>query len=112
MNELRKYPRCNLKGTGELILEANEKEYKFKIVDISAEGIKMLMEEEIEEDQNVTVNIHLVNYIFEVNIDAKGISIRSEKVGSFYKCVVGFTKMHESDRNEINELIMSSCNLI
>jgi c-di-GMP-binding flagellar brake protein YcgR len=112
MTESRKYPRCDIAGTGELTLQTSEKKYKFKLLDMSADGIKVLLEEAIESNQNVSVNICLKNYIFEVKIKAQGIVIRSEKADTLYECVVEFTDIQDSDREEINEMMMSSCNLI
>lgn len=112
MNESRKYPRCDIAGTGELTLQANGEKYKFKLIDMSAEGIKVLLENAIESDQNVSANIRLKSYIFEVNIKAQGIVKRSEKTASLYEYAVEFTGLPEADKEEINELMMSSCNLI
>lgn len=112
MTESRKYPRCDINGTGELTLQTSGRKYKFKLVDMSADGIKVLLEDAIESDQKVSVSIQLKSYIFEVNIKAQGIVMRNEKVNSLYECAVEFTELPESDRDEINELMMSSCNLI
>lgn len=112
MNESRKYPRCDINGAGELALQANGEKYKFKLTDMSAEGIKVLLENAIALDQRVSVNIRLKSFIFEVNINAHGIVKRCEKVDSSYECAVEFTELPDADREEINELMMSSCNLI
>lgn len=111
MIESRKYPRCDINGTGELTLQASGEKYKFKLVDMSTDGIKVLLEDAIESDQKVSVSIHLKSYIFEVKIKAQGVVMRSEKADSLYGCAVEFTELSESDREEINELMMSSCNL-
>ena len=79
---------------------------------MSADGIKILMEDAIKSGQKISVNICLKNYIFEVNIKAQGIVMRSEKADTLHECVVEFTDIQDCDRNEINEMMMSSCNLI
>lgn len=112
MTESRKYPRCDINGTGELTLHASGEKYKFKLVDMSAEGIKVLLENAFESDQQVSVSIRLKSNIFEVKIKAQGVVMRTEKVDTLYECAVEFTELPEFDREEINELMKSSCNLI
>ena len=98
----RNYPSCNIIGNGKL-----NNDVSFKIIDLSAERIRIKTDAPIKIKHNVNLAVSLDAGLFEITIKSKGFV--SQKVPEGYE--IKFTDISDIDRNEINELMKSSCNI-
>jgi hypothetical protein len=108
MTENRKYPRCNIVGEGTLTIIDTGRKLPFSLVDISGNGVNInLIVEEINVGDVVNLIINLPSNIFEVIINAQAVVKRTNEKSASLE----FIKLADSDIEEINGLMMSSCNL-
>jgi hypothetical protein len=106
------YPNCNIAGKGRLKVLTSGKTIQFRLIDMSAERIRIIAEEKVDLFENVSIHISLRSGIFEFRVNAAGEVKMSRDSEDGYQYEVYFTNLNENDRNEINDLMMSSCNLI
>lgn len=111
MTDNKKYPSCNIAGNGKLEVLSSGKKIPFKLISISAESAFVQTEDNIDTSLKVLIHVVLKSSIFEVRINAEGITKASNKTESGYQYEIAFTNLSEDDQNEINELMVSSCDL-
>ncbi|HEY9059012.1 MAG TPA: hypothetical protein VIO64_00690 [Pseudobacteroides sp.] len=111
MTDNKKYPSCNIAGNGKLEILSSGKKVSFKLISISAESAFVQMEENIDTSLKVLIHIVMKSSIFEVRINAEGIIKMSRKMDSGYQYEIAFINLSEDDQNEINDLMVSSCDL-
>lgn len=111
MQEGSKYPSCNVAGGGKLFIKPSGKEETFKIIDMSAAVIRVDTDAELEEGVTVGLKIKLNSLVFDVNIDASGRVIKRTQKEKGCEYSIEFTELSERDREEIDELMRSTCNL-
>lgn len=109
MNIKRFYNRCNITGTGFLNLKGNEK-IKFVIVDLSASGIKIKVDQKIELDSIVEVDFYLDNNSFRKQIRTSAKVLREHNTDTnIYG--LKFIGLNEFSKIEIDEIMKTNCDL-
>jgi hypothetical protein len=111
MTDNKKYSNCDIMGDGKLKIISSGKKIPFKLVNMSAEKALVQLEENIDASLKVLVYIVLKSRIFDVMINAEGVTKLSSKSDSGYQCEIAFTNFSEDEQTEINELMISSCDL-
>jgi c-di-GMP-binding flagellar brake protein YcgR len=109
MNIKRFYNRCNITGTGFLNLEGHEK-IKFAIIDLSASGIKIKVNEKLELDSLVEVDFYLDNNSFRKQIRTYAKVLREHNNDN---TVYGlkFIGLNNFLKIEIDEIMKTKCDL-
>lgn len=74
-------------------------QYSAETVDISANGISVLLNHKLSIDDSITLVLNINNK----KINIKAIVIRSEKDKSFYKTSFMYSKISETDRDSISQ---------
>ena len=98
-----KYVSCEVAGSGKL-----NKDVSFKIIELSAEKIRIKTDAPLEIGNSVNLDILLDSIIFQIEINAKGNV--SEKINDGYEII--FEDLSDEARTEIDELMKSTCNMI
>lgn len=111
MDTKTQYPSCNVAGGGKIKLLGSENSADFKIINLSAAEIHLKTAMQIEENANVQLKIQLNGILFEVDIDALGKVTSRSPLGNEYVYAIEFTELPEKDREEIDELMRSTCNI-
>jgi len=102
-----KYASCNVAGDGKLYTENNNKSEKFKIIDMSADGIRMETPAALQEDTGVKLKIRLMGGPVDAHMDING-----KVKGRFEKGYeIEFVDLSDNDREEIDELMRNTCNI-
>jgi len=114
MTELRNYIHCNIAGHGTLKMESSGRKQKFRLAEMSAEGMRIITERELGIGQIVQADIRVESVLFEVKISAIG-SIknnrkRNEKDPIEYE--VEFLNLPEEDKEAINQLMIDTCDCL
>ena len=104
-----KYPSCDVAGGGKIFLKNTKSGEKFKIIDMSAEEIKIKTSMQLELDTIVDLKISLDSLLFEIHVDAIGKVV--EKLESTEKYRVEFMELSDKVKEEIDEVMRSTCNL-
>lgn len=102
-----KYASCNITGDGKLNIEGSMKVEKFKIVDMSASGINIETSAEIPKGMVVRLKIRLPGVIVDAHIDVNGKV--TKRIENSYN--IEFVGLSDSNREEIDELMRSTCNI-
>jgi len=102
-----RYANCNVAGEGILYTGNYEVEEKFLIIDMTVVGIMLETSATLKENTKVKLKIWLMGSPVEVNIDLVGRVISKIKKG--YE--IEFLDLSSYDREEINELMRSTCNI-
>jgi len=100
---VNKYTSCDVAGSGKL-----NNDVSFKIMDLSAERVRIKTEAPLAINSNVSLDIMLDSGLFQIEIKAKGKV--SKKIDNGYEVI--FADLPEKDRTEIDELMKSSCNMV
>ena len=109
MNIKRFYNRCNITGNGVLNLKENEK-IKFHIVDLSASGIKIKVDQKIELDSLVEVDFYLDNHSCRKQILTSAKVLREhDNENNIYG--LKFIGLNEFSKIEIDEIMKTKCDL-
>lgn len=104
-----KYVSCDIVGGGKVFLKNSENGENFKIIEMSAEEIKIKTSMKLELDNMVEFKIILDSILFEIDIDAKGKVV--EKLDSTDKYRIEFMELSDKDKEEIDEIMRRACNL-
>lgn len=102
-----KYASCNVAGDGKLYTENNNKAEKFKIIDMSAAGIRLETPAVLQEDIEVKLKIRLIGGPVDAHMDINGKVKRRLEKG--YE--IEFVDLSDFDREEIDELMRNTCNI-
>jgi len=97
-----KYQSCNVKGSGKL-----NNDVAFALINLSAEKATIKTDAPIKLKSYVMIDIALDGGIYEIRIHNKGV-VR-KKVAEDYE--VHFLNLPEADKEEISELMKSSCGI-
>lgn len=111
MTDNKNYPSCNVIGNGKLEFLSSGKTIPFKLISMSAASVLVQMEQDVDTSLLVLIHIVLKSGFFDVRINAEGVTGISSKLDSGYQCEIAFANLSEDDQNEINELMVSSCDL-
>lgn len=103
----KKYASCNVSGDGKLYTESNNSADKFKIIDMSAEGIRIETAADLQQQMMVKLKIRLKGSPIDVHINVNG-KVKG-KLGKDFD--IKFLDLLDSDRDDIDELMRSSCNI-
>jgi len=95
------YQSCNIVGSGKIFIKDIKKAEKFKIVEMSAEKIKIETDSQLELDTIVHLKIILNSILFNIYIDAKGKVIE--------KNIIEFMGLSDKVKKEIDEIIGNAC---
>ena len=104
-----KYPSCDIAGGGKIFLEDSKNGEKFKIIEISAEEIKIKTDIKLELNTIVDLNIVLDSVLFEIDIKAVGKVV--EKLESTEKYRIEFIGLIDEVKEQIDEIVKSTCNI-
>lgn len=102
-----KYASCSIAGDGKLYTENNNKMEKFKIIDMSAEGIRLETQAVLQEITGVELKIRLIGGPLDAYMDISGKVKRRLEKG--YE--IEFVGLSENAREEIDELMRTTCNI-
>lgn len=102
-----KYASCNVAGDGKFFIEGNNKAEKFKIIDMSAAGIRLETTATLPENTAVKLKIRLFGGVVDANMDVNGKVARAIEKG--YE--LEFTDLSDVEKEEIDELMRSTCNI-
>ncbi len=102
-----KYASCNVAGDGKLFIEGNNKVEKFKIIDMSAAGIRLETTAALPENTAVKLKIRLLGGVVDANMDVNGKVARAIEKG--YE--LEFTDLSDGEKEEIDELMRNTCNI-
>ncbi len=103
------YIRCKVKGHGEVFTDFDKKGMHFSIIEMSAEGVRILSSYEFEVNTNVRMKIHLPALLFQVNIRVVSRIVSKTKVDNSFEYDMAFIGLPEKDMQEIDELMKSAC---
>jgi len=102
------YQSCNIVGGGKVFLKDTKKAKKFKVIEMSAEEIKIETNLQLELDTIVHLKIILNSILFNIYIDAKGKVV--EKIEPIEKYRIDFIGLSEKVKKEIDEIVRNACN--
>lgn len=105
-----KYTSCDVLGGGKVFLKDNKHGEKFKIIEMSAEEIKIETDFKLELNDIVHLKIVLNSVLFNIDIDAKGKVVEKLDIAEKYR--IEFIELSDEDKEEIDEIMRSACNLI
>ncbi len=105
--DTKKYAICNVSGDGKLYIENNKNADKFKIIDMSAEGIRIETSAELKEQMNIKLKIRLKGSPIDAYMDIKGIV--KEKLEKGFE--IEFLDLLDSDKEDIDELMRNTCSI-
>lgn len=103
-----KYTSCDVLGGGKIFLKDAKKGEKFKIVEMSAEVIKIKTSMQLEVDNLVDLKIRLNSLLFEIDIDSVGKVVEKLEPTDIY--TVEFIKLSDKAKREIDEIMRNACN--
>jgi hypothetical protein len=96
-------PSCNVIGRGKL-----NKDVSFKIIELSAEKVRIETDAPIEMKSSVSLNMVLDAGLVQIKINANGRVLK--KIEKGYEIIL--TDISDADRNEISELMKSTCDIV
>jgi len=99
MSENR-YTSCDVAGSGKL-----NKDVSFKIIELSAEKVRIKTDAPIEIKSRVSIDMALDAGLVQIKIKANGNVLK--KIDGGYEVLL--TDISDEDRNGINELMKSTC---
>ena len=102
-----KYANCSVAGDGKLYIKDSNKPEKFKIIDMSAAKIKLETSVVLQEDTGVRLKIKLIGGAIDAHIDINGKVKKQLEKG--YE--IEFVDLLDSELEEIDELMRSTCNV-
>lgn len=98
-----KYPLCEVIGSGKL-----NKDVSFKIIELSAEKVRIKTDAPIKINSSVSLDMSLDAGPVQIKIISNGNV--SDKIDGGYEILL--TDISDEDRNEINELMKSTCDIV
>jgi hypothetical protein len=102
-----KYASCGVSGKGKLVAAGHEKSEKFRIIDMSASEINIETMADIPEGMPVKLRIQLNGMLVDVHMDVRGTV--TGRIDNGYR--IELIDLPESDREEIDEMMRSACNI-
>ena len=105
-----KYLSCNIVGGGKVFLKGNEEGEEFKIIEMSADEIKIETGLHLELDNIVKLKIILNSILFDIDIDAMGKVVEKLELKEKYR--IEFMELSEKAKEEIDEIMRNACDLI
>lgn len=103
----KQYVTCNIAGEGKLFVEGNKAAAKFKIIDMSAEGINLTTKTRLLEGEAAKLKIRLSAGVVSAFIDLNGRVAKTFENG----CYIEFVGLSEATKEEIDELMRDSCDM-
>lgn len=103
----KKYAICNVSGDGKLYTESINSADKFKIIDMSAEGIRIETAADLQQQMMVKLKIRLKGSPIDAHIGVNGI-VKGRLEKGFE---IEFLDLLDSDRDYIDELMRNTCNI-
>lgn len=103
----KKYVSCNVSGDGKLYIESNKNADKFKIIDMSAESIRVETSAELHEEMNIKLKIRLKGSPIDAYMDVKG-RVKGKLENGFE---IEFLDLLDSDKDDLDELMRNTCNI-
>lgn len=104
----KKYAICNVSGDEKLYIESNNCADKFKIIYMSAEGIRIETAADLHEQMIIKLKIRLKGSSIDAHIDVNG-KVK-EKLEKGFE--IEFLGLLDSDRDYIDELMRNTCNIV
>lgn len=98
-----KYPSCDIRGDG-LVNGAT----RFSIVTISADKVRVKPDSPLKLKSRVSLDLSLDGMLYAVKVSCDGI-VSGKKDDTFD---IRLTRLTEADKNEIDDIVRSSCDLI
>jgi len=105
-----KYTSCEVVGGGKVFLKNTEDGEKFKIIEMSAEEIKIKTSMLLELEDLVDLKIVLNSILFNIDIDAMGVVVGKLEAADKYR--IELMGLSEEAKEEIDEIMLGACNLI
>lgn len=111
MDGNRRYLRCKREGEGVFSDHPVGSMNKFKIIDISAAGIRISTKRSLEERDTVEMSIIFSGYLHEKHIDVKSRVVRKEKKENGFEYGLEFVDLTHKEKVEIDEIMKQSCSI-
>jgi hypothetical protein len=111
MGNMVHYQRCEISGYGELFAESGHQGAPFKVLDISASGIRIATQHEMEVHDLVTLNIQLEGHLVEFSHKAKGKVAYRMTCGEQIEYRIRFIGLSHKVIVEIDEFLRFNCGL-
>lgn len=103
----KKYAICNIAGDGKLLSKSNFHIDKFKIIDMSASGIRIETSAVLIHGDEVKLKIRLKSSPIEAHLEIEGVVTMELYKG--YE--IEFLNLSEDVIKEIDELMRETCNI-
>lgn len=104
MRKIRRYSRYIVAGNGEVWNDDRPKT-GFEISNMSASGISIITEADMEKNSTVSMNIRLSGNVSLFQKEIKGEIVRKQKQGSNYQYGIDFVQCSAKDMTEIDEYL-------
>jgi flagellar assembly factor FliW len=111
MEVKNKYQSGYMVGGGKIHPHTCDKGEKFRIITMSAEKLEISTTANVNVSDIVTLKIQIKGDFCTVNIKAVGKILDKSNLDNEMKYTIEFVGMSDSDKEEIDELIRSSCDL-
>ena len=105
--ETKKYASCNVSGDGKLYIKGIKNADKFKIIDMSAEGMRIQTSAELNEHMSIKLKIRLKGSPIDAYMDVNG-KVKGKLENGFE---IEFLDLLDSDKDDIDELMRNTCNI-
>lgn len=105
------YQSGYMAGGGKIHVHTCDKGEKFRIITMSAEKIQISTKANVKVSDIVTLKIQIKGDLCTVNIKAIGKILDKSSMDDEMKYSIEFVGMSDSDKEDIDELIRSSCDL-
>ena len=112
MEAKSKYPSCDVTGGGKIHVHTEDKGEKFRIITMSAELLQIRTTAKVEVGDIVTLKVQINSGLFEFDVNAVGKIIDKADLSSEIKYTIEFVGMADNDKEEIDEFMRSSCNIV
>lgn len=111
MDRIRNYQRCNVMGEGTLFVKPDGKAYPFYVIDISASGVKIRSNAELELNDEVEIDIRFSGHILEIPLKVDAKVAKKTKTGKEYEYALRFLNLSHQKRVEIDEIVRRTCGI-
>lgn len=104
-----KHPSCNILGRGVVYKNTKDKKDKFKIIDMSAEYIRIKIDQSLELNSIINLSVKISVGILEMDVNAQGEVVEKLEQARGYK--IKFIRLSDKDQKNIDEIMRASCNI-
>ncbi len=111
MDRNRAYSRCHIMGEGEILTHSGGPSAKFKLIDMSASGVRIESAGDVDVGEERELKIVFDGYLFEIVVNVTGKVRRKEVVNGFYEYGIEFVNLSQKNRIELDELMKRSCSI-